>query len=44
MFVFIQYNGPASDAGILGEMMFGAVAMNCKNVSLKIHIMDEPKR
>ncbi|XP_045485820.1 folliculin-interacting protein 2 isoform X2 [Pieris rapae] len=38
------YKGPASDAGVLGEMMFGAVAMNCKSVSLKIHIMDDPKR
>ncbi|CAK1552888.1 unnamed protein product [Leptosia nina] len=38
------YKGPAADATALGEMMFGAVAMNCKSVSLKIHIMDEPKR
>ncbi|CAF4897925.1 unnamed protein product [Pieris macdunnoughi] len=38
------YKGPAADAGLLGEMMFGAVAMNCKSVSLKIHIMDDPKR
>ncbi|XP_045492883.1 folliculin-interacting protein 2 isoform X1 [Colias croceus] len=38
------YKGPASDAGMLGEMIFGAVAMNCKSVSFKIHIMDDPKR
>ncbi|XP_050682093.1 folliculin-interacting protein 2 isoform X1 [Leptidea sinapis] len=38
------YKGPASDAGTLGEMIFGAVAMNCKSVSLKIHIMNDPKR
>ncbi|XP_073951666.1 folliculin-interacting protein 2-like isoform X2 [Choristoneura fumiferana] len=38
------YKGPAADASVLGEMIFGAVAMNCKGVSLKIHIMDEPKR
>lgn len=41
---FVQYKGPASDANILGEMIFGAVAVNCKRVSLKIHIMEEPKR
>lgn len=39
-----QYKGPAADANILGEMIFGAVAMNYKSVSLKIHIMDEPRR
>ncbi|XP_052750513.1 folliculin-interacting protein 2 isoform X2 [Galleria mellonella] len=38
------YKGPAADAKVLGEMIFGAVAMNCKSVSLKIHIMDEPRR
>ncbi|XP_063821033.1 folliculin-interacting protein 2 isoform X1 [Ostrinia nubilalis] len=38
------YKGPATDANILGEMIFGAVAVNCKRVSLKIHIMEEPKR
>lgn len=38
------YKGPAADASVLGEMIFGAVAMNCKSVSLKIHIMDEPRR
>ncbi|XP_060801266.1 folliculin-interacting protein 2 isoform X2 [Amyelois transitella] len=38
------YKGAAADASILGEMIFGAVAMNYKNVSLKIHIMDEPTR
>ncbi|XP_063532408.1 folliculin-interacting protein 2 [Cydia strobilella] len=37
------YKGPAADASVLGEMIFGAVAMSCKGV-LKIHIMDEPKR
>lgn len=38
------YKGPSSDASVLGEMIFGAVAMNCRNVSLKIHVMDEPRR
>ncbi|XP_075970832.1 folliculin-interacting protein 2 isoform X2 [Anticarsia gemmatalis] len=38
------YKGPAEDASVLGEMIFGAVAMNYKNVALKIHIMDEPRR
>lgn len=38
------YKGPAEDANLLGEMIFGAVAMNYKNVALKIHIMDEPRR
>ncbi|CAB3243285.1 unnamed protein product [Arctia plantaginis] len=38
------YKGPAADASALGEMIFGAVAMNYKNVALKIHIMDEPRR
>lgn len=38
------YKGPAEDANVLGEMIFGAVAMNYKNVALKIHIMDEPRR
>ncbi|KAJ0179746.1 hypothetical protein K1T71_004337 [Dendrolimus kikuchii] len=37
------YKGPAADANVLGEMIFGAVAMNYKSVSLKIHIMDEPR-
>ncbi|CAH2235088.1 jg7499 [Pararge aegeria aegeria] len=38
------YKGQAGDASVLGEMIFGAVAMNCKSVSLKIHIMSDPKR
>ncbi|XP_045764522.1 folliculin-interacting protein 2 isoform X2 [Maniola jurtina] len=38
------YKGEAGDASVLGEMIFGAVAMNCKSVSLKIHIMNDPKR
>ncbi|KAM3961556.1 LOW QUALITY PROTEIN: folliculin-interacting protein 2 [Aphomia sociella] len=38
------YKGPAADASVLGEMIFGAVAMNYKSVSLKVHIMDEPRR
>ncbi|CAG9784898.1 unnamed protein product [Diatraea saccharalis] len=38
------YKGPAADASVLGEMIFGAVAINYKSVSLKIHIMDEPRR
>ncbi|XP_023942291.2 folliculin-interacting protein 2 isoform X2 [Bicyclus anynana] len=38
------YKGQACDTGVLGEMIFGAVAMNCKSVSLKIHIMNDPKR
>ncbi|XP_013136295.1 PREDICTED: folliculin-interacting protein 2 isoform X2 [Papilio polytes] len=38
------YKGPAADASLLGDMIFGAVAMNFKNVSLKIHIMNDPKR
>ncbi|XP_032510819.2 folliculin-interacting protein 2 isoform X3 [Danaus plexippus] len=38
------YKGQATDASVLGEMIFGAVAMNCKSVSFKIHIMNEPKR
>lgn len=44
MSFFVQYKGPAADANVLGEMIFGAVAMNYKSVSLKIHIMDEPRR
>lgn len=44
MSLFVQYKGPAADANVLGEMIFGAVAMNYKSVSLKIHIMDEPRR
>ncbi|CAG4941488.1 unnamed protein product [Parnassius apollo] len=39
-----MYKGPAADANFLGDMIFGAVAMNYKTVSLKIHIMNEPKR
>ncbi|XP_059052500.1 folliculin-interacting protein 2 isoform X2 [Achroia grisella] len=39
-----MYKGPSADASVLGEMIFGAVAMNCKSVSLKIHIMEEPRR
>lgn len=42
--ILLQYKGPAQDAGLLGEMIFGAVAMNYRGVSLKIHIMDEPQR
>ncbi|XP_068630181.1 folliculin-interacting protein 1 isoform X2 [Battus philenor] len=38
------YKGPAADASALGDMIFGAVAMNYKSVSLKIHIMNDPKR
>ncbi|CAH0728932.1 unnamed protein product, partial [Brenthis ino] len=38
------YKGQATDASVLGEMIFGAVAMNCKSVSLKIHIMNDPRR
>lgn len=38
------YKGQAADASVLGEMIFGAVAMNCKSVSLKIHIMNDPRR
>ncbi|XP_037299581.1 folliculin-interacting protein 2 isoform X2 [Manduca sexta] len=38
------YKGASEDATVLGEMIFGAVAMNYKSVSLKIHIMDEPRR
>ncbi|XP_072940769.1 folliculin-interacting protein 2 isoform X2 [Epargyreus clarus] len=38
------YKGPATDASVFGEMIFGAVAMNCKSVSLKIHIMNDPRR
>ncbi|XP_049866320.1 folliculin-interacting protein 2 isoform X2 [Pectinophora gossypiella] len=38
------YKGPATDAGVLGEMIFGAVAMNYRGLSLKIHVMDDPKR
>ncbi|CAH0407884.1 unnamed protein product [Chilo suppressalis] len=38
------YKGPAADASVLGEMIFGAVAINYRNVSLKIHIMDKPRR
>lgn len=38
------YKGPAEDASALGEMIFGAVAMSYRGVSLKIHIMDDPQR
>ncbi|KAI5636381.1 folliculin-interacting protein middle domain-containing protein [Phthorimaea operculella] len=38
------YKGPAADASVLGEMIFGAVAMNYKGVSLKLHIIEEPRR
>lgn len=44
LFFSAQYKGEAGDASVLGEMIFGAVAMNCKSVSLKIHIMNDPKR
>ncbi|KAJ2938259.1 hypothetical protein O0L34_g17600 [Tuta absoluta] len=38
------YKGPAADASVLGEMIFGAVAMNYKGVSLKLHIIEDPRR
>ncbi|OXB69979.1 UNVERIFIED_CONTAM: hypothetical protein H355_013443 [Colinus virginianus] len=33
----IQYTRPASDVNMLGEMMFGSVAMSYKGSTLKIH-------
>ncbi|XP_041976049.1 folliculin-interacting protein 2 isoform X2 [Aricia agestis] len=38
------YKGQAADASLLGEMIFGAVAMNYKSVALKIHITNDPRR
>lgn len=32
-----QYTRPASDVNMLGEMMFGSVAMSYKGSTLKIH-------
>ncbi|XP_077291544.1 folliculin-interacting protein 2 isoform X2 [Arctopsyche grandis] len=35
---------PDADVSVLGEMIFGAVAMNFKGMSLKVHILNSPER
>ncbi|XP_055452600.1 folliculin-interacting protein 2 isoform X2 [Psammomys obesus] len=37
-----QYTRPASDVNMLGEMMFGSVAMSYKGSTLKIHSIRSP--
>ncbi|XP_067898023.1 folliculin-interacting protein 2-like isoform X2 [Heterodontus francisci] len=37
-----QYSRPASDVNMLGEMMFGSVAMSYKGSTLKIHHIRSP--
>ncbi|XP_030047461.1 folliculin-interacting protein 2 isoform X2 [Microcaecilia unicolor] len=37
-----QYTRPASDCNMLGEMMFGSVAMSYKGSTLKIHYIRSP--
>ncbi|KAM9678749.1 folliculin-interacting protein 2 isoform 4-T4 [Trichechus inunguis] len=37
-----QYTRPASDVNMLGEMMFGSVAMSYKGPTLKIHYIRSP--
>ncbi|PKK20914.1 folliculin interacting protein 2, transcript variant X2 [Columba livia] len=37
-----QYTRPASDVNMLGEMMFGSVAMSYKGCTLKIHYIRSP--
>ncbi|KAM3937852.1 folliculin-interacting protein 2 isoform 2-T2 [Leptodactylus fuscus] len=37
-----QYTKPASDVNMLGEMMFGSVAMSYKGSTLKIHLIRNP--
>ncbi|KAJ7326851.1 hypothetical protein JRQ81_016610 [Phrynocephalus forsythii] len=37
-----QYTRPASDVNMLGEMMFGSVAMSYKGSTLKIHYIRSP--
>ncbi|XP_018424899.1 PREDICTED: folliculin-interacting protein 2 [Nanorana parkeri] len=37
-----QYSKPASDVNMLGEMMFGSVAMSYKGSTLKIHLIRCP--
>uniref|UniRef100_A0A8C5LXD1 Folliculin interacting protein 2 n=1 Tax=Leptobrachium leishanense TaxID=445787 RepID=A0A8C5LXD1_9ANUR len=37
-----QYTKPASDVNMLGEMMFGSVAMSYKGSTLKIHFIRGP--
>ncbi|XP_056417641.1 folliculin-interacting protein 2 isoform X2 [Hyla sarda] len=37
-----QYTKPASDVNMLGEMMFGSVAMSYKGSTLKIHLIRCP--
>ncbi|XP_067848747.1 folliculin-interacting protein 2-like isoform X2 [Heptranchias perlo] len=37
-----QYSRPASDVNMLGEMMFGSVAMSYKGSTLKIHLIRSP--
>ncbi|XP_069869151.1 folliculin-interacting protein 2 isoform X1 [Dipodomys merriami] len=37
-----QYTRPASDINMLGEMMFGSVAMSYKGSTLKIHYIRSP--
>uniref|UniRef100_A0A3B1J5M4 Folliculin interacting protein 2 n=1 Tax=Astyanax mexicanus TaxID=7994 RepID=A0A3B1J5M4_ASTMX len=38
-----QYTRPASDVNMLGEMMFGSVAMSYKGSTLKIHHISPPQ-
>ncbi|XP_044080681.1 folliculin-interacting protein 2 isoform X4 [Neovison vison] len=40
--VATQYTRPASDVNMLGEMMFGSVAMSYKGSTLKIHYIRSP--
>nr|XP_033797353.1 folliculin-interacting protein 2 isoform X2 [Geotrypetes seraphini] len=39
-----QYTRPASDCNMLGEMMFGSVAMSYKGSTLKIHYIRSPSQ
>ncbi|XP_069099481.1 folliculin-interacting protein 2 isoform X2 [Pleurodeles waltl] len=39
-----QYTRPASDVNMLGEMMFGSVAMSYKGSTLKIHYIRSPSQ
>ncbi|GBP75913.1 Folliculin-interacting protein 1 [Eumeta japonica] len=40
----LQYKGSTADATLIGEMIFGAVALSYKGISFKIHITDQPSR
>lgn len=39
-----KFKSIPADANSLGDMIFGAVAMNYGGTSLKIHVLNEPKR